>query len=146
MSSFVLMSHFMWFLLSGEKIFSDAEVTALYQNFPKNTASGPYGAVAFKGWLMNLNGSALGREANFLTGWPATAGFYVNGGCWLWAADTFFYRSAIWAGVDDAEVARRERLLLEVYHAYASHESMTAGGAATALEGYGSNALMLLSR
>jgi hypothetical protein len=73
------------------------------------------------------------------------ARFYINGGCWLWAADTFFYRSAVWAGVADAEAARQNRLLLEVYHAFASHESMTAQGAATALEGYGSNALMLLT-
>lgn len=73
------------------------------------------------------------------------ARYYINGGCWLWAADTFFYRSAVWAGVADAEVARQDRLSLEVFHAFASHESMTAQGAATALEGYGSNALMLLT-
>jgi hypothetical protein len=144
LTSYALFGHCMWYSLSGEKIFSDNQIASVYANYPKTSANGPYGDVAFKGWLCNMDGSPLGKEANWLSNWPSTAGWYVNGGCWLWASDVFFYKSAIAAGVPGAETALQARLKLEVYRVYASHESFDTSGNATPVEGYAGNALMLI--
>ncbi len=81
LTSFALFSHFMWYALSGEKIFNDTQITNIYNNYPKAAAGGTYGNIAFKGWLCNIDGSALGSEANWLTRFSLPAGYYVNGGC-----------------------------------------------------------------
>ncbi|MBX2924815.1 MAG: hypothetical protein KF746_21625 [Chitinophagaceae bacterium] len=145
LTSFALFGHFMWYALSGEKIFNDTQITNIYNNYPKTAAGGTYGNIAFKGWLCNIDGSALGKEANWLTGFSIPAGRYVNGGGWLWASDVFFYKSAVWAGVEGAEAARRNRLNLDVSRFYAPHEAIDEHGNVTENEGYSANALMLIN-
>src|SRR4029434_5911049 len=68
LTSFALFGHYLWYELSGEKIFTDQQISNVYSAFPRNNGGGPYGDVAFKGRVMKLDGSAVGAEADFITG------------------------------------------------------------------------------
>jgi hypothetical protein len=147
LSSWALFSHYMWYLLSGEKILTDRQVGKVYERHPKTSANGPYGEVAFKGWICAPDGGSIGGDEfseMFLHYWPSRPGFYVNAGCWLWAADTFFYRSAGWAKVPGAEKNRMKRLALEVHSSWAAQESINSVTGEGIPIGYGSCSLMLI--
>jgi hypothetical protein len=130
-----LLSHYLWMILAGQKILQDAEVAAIYENYPALPVA--TGGVAFKGWYCHIDGSGIaGAEATEmnLPGWDVgmPPGTYVNGASWLWAGDAFLHRSAVWAGVTNASEKMQERLEYEVSAHYHSHECSSSGP-----EGYG---------
>jgi hypothetical protein len=107
-----------WFVLSGEKLFTDQEISNIYANMPGKDAIGmPYGANAFRGMVCKLDGNFC-EEAEFL---GQQQGTYQNGGSWL-IADIMLHKLAYWAGVEDAELNYQKRLAMEVYAEYVSHE------------------------
>ena len=138
-----LLSHYLWMILAGQKILSDADVAAIYANYPA-LAYGT-GRVAFKGWYCHLDGSGItGAEASemCLPGWDVgmPPGAYVNGASWLWAGDAFLHRSAVWAGIPHASAKLRERMEYEVSAGYHSHECSSSGPEGN---GYPDNAIAL---
>ncbi len=154
LTSWGLFGHFIWYLCSaGTKIFADSDVANIYAAHPAGSGGRSYGNVMLKGWVMTSGGASISGSdftSTFLTGWPSTAGYYVNAGGWLWAVDAFAHQVAVWAGVPGAVANKIARLNLEVdpstpsYHAHESINSIT-GDTNAAQEGYGSNVLALLT-
>ena len=130
LNSWVLWSHYIWFILSGTKILSDGDVASIVANYPSTAVGYSYGNVAFKGWVCHTDGSAiLGAErTEMLLGVCQYAeGVYINGGSWLWAGDAFFNTSAYWAGVADSKLNLYRRLQIEIERDYQAHEWITTG-------------------